>query len=367
MGIVKTERQWFDIHSYTLRASLEDLYVGPETNWTAVSDGLRTVQKVVDLFNGSVPESVITFACANDGNKLPLQEAAEELEVLLAEIEPRLRFYSKQFDGYDMLEMEMDSERVIESADISQFKQVEQGNVSTAVERVIRMNWIGNILLWGTLLAFGNPIFWLLPIVGVILKVVARTSGRIELDYSFDAEKEEEHLRRMDAWQLLVEGDKEWQILTEQQNANVRNNAGASRSLKRAECKIAKGHPFYIKTNVDTIQIILHNKESLIILPDKVLFVRKRKVGAIDYADFIINVSSTRFVESDPVPKDAQIVGQTWQYVNKNGTPDRRHKDNKQFPVCMYGQITLRSASGLNVELHISNLQNALDFAELIK
>lgn len=262
--------------------------------------------------------------------------------------------------------LDASNERVIESADISQFKQVEQGNVSSAVERVIRLNWIGTILLWGTLLALGNPVFWLLPVAGVILKVVARTSGRIVLEYSFDAEKEEEHLRRMDAWQLLVEGDKEWQILTEQQNANVRNHAGASRSLKRAECKIAKGHPFYIKTNVDTIQIILHNKESLIILPDKVLFVRKRKVGAIDYSDFIINVSSTRFVESDPVPKDAQIVGQTWQYVNKNGTPDRRHKDNKQFPVCMYGQITLRSASGLNVELHISNLQNTLDFAELI-
>ena len=258
------------------------------------------------------------------------------------------------------------NERVIESADISQFKQVEQGNVSSAVERVIRLNWIGTILLWGTLLAFGNPVFWLLPIVGVILKVVARTSGRIDLEYSFDAEKEEEHLRRMDAWQLLVEGDKEWQILTEQQNANVRNHAGASRSLKRAECKIAKGHPFYIKTNVDTIQIILHNKESLIILPDKVLFVRKRKVGAIDYSDFIINVSSTRFVESDPVPKDAQIVGQTWQYVNKNGTPDRRHKDNRQLPVCLYGQVLLRSASGLNIELHISNWQNAQDFSELI-
>ena len=138
------------------------------------------------------------------------------------------------------------------------------------------------------------------------------------MDYSFEAEKEEEHLRRMDAWQLLVEGDKEWQILTEQQNTNIRNHAGATRSLKRAECKITKGHPFYIKTNVDTIQVVLHNKESLIILPDKVLFVRKRKVGAIDYTDFIINVSSTRFVESDPVPKDAQIVGQTWQYVNKN-------------------------------------------------
>ena len=136
--------------------------------------------------------------------------------------------------------------------------------------------------------------------------------------------------------------------------------------LKTSECKITKGHPFYIKTNVDTVQVVLHNKESLIILPDKVLFVRKRKVGAIDYSDFLINVSSTRFVECDPVPKDAQIVGQTWQYVNKNGTPDRRHKNNRQLPVCLYGQVLLRSASGLNIELHISNWQNTQDFSELI-
>ena len=92
--------------------------------------------------------------------------------------------------------LNVSDERVIESADISQFKQVEQGNVSSAVERVIRLNWIGTILLWGTLLAFGNPVFWLLPVAGVILKVVARTSGRIDLEYSFDAEKEEEHLRK---------------------------------------------------------------------------------------------------------------------------------------------------------------------------
>jgi len=57
------------------------------------------------------------------------------------------------------------------------------------------------------------------------------------------------------------------------------------------------------KTNVDTIQIALHNKERIIILPDKVFFVRKRKVGMIDYSDFRINVSSVRFVERDPIPK----------------------------------------------------------------
>ena len=223
------------------------------------------------------------------------------------------------------------------------------------------------LLLWGLLLIPVNPILVLIPIVGVILKIAAHTAGRVTLEYSFDPEKEDEHTRRIDAWQLLADGKKEWQVLSEQFNNNRKVNAGAGRSLKRIACKIEKGHPYYIKTNVDTIQIILHNKERLIILPDKVFFVRRRKVGMIDYSDFRISVSSVRFVETDPIPKDAQVVGYTWQYVNKNGTPDQRFKNNKQIPLCLYGQVFLRSSSGLNVELQISNIQNTRDFAELIK
>lgn len=258
-------------------------------------------------------------------------------------------------------------ERAIESADISQFKEAEEGTISDALERTIRLNWFGTILMWGLLLVPANPILILIPIVGVILKIAAHTAGRITLEYSFDPEKEDEHMRRIDAWQLLAEGKKEWQILSEQFNSNRKVNAGAGRSLKRTVCKIEKGHPYYIRTNVDTIQIALHKKERLIILPDKVFFVRKRKVGMIDNSDFRISVSSVRFVETDPVPKDAQIVGHTWQFVNKNGTPDKRYKSNRQIPVCLYGQVFLRSSSGLNIELQISNVQNTRDFEELIK
>lgn len=257
--------------------------------------------------------------------------------------------------------------RNIESAEISQFKAAEEGTISDALERTIRLNWIGNLLLFGLVLTFVHPALVLVPIVGIILKIAAHTAGRVNLEYSFDAEKQDEHTRRIDAWQLLVEGDKEWQVLSEQFNSNTKVNAGAGRNLKRVECKIKKGHPYYIRTNVDTIEIRLHNKESLIILPDKVFFVRKRKVGMIDYSDFRISVSSVRFVERDGVPKDAQVVGQTWQYVNRNGTPDQRFKNNKQIPVCLYGQVFLRSSSGLNVELQISNIQNARDFEELIR
>ena len=258
-------------------------------------------------------------------------------------------------------------ERTIESADISQFKAAEGGTISDAIEKTICLNYIGTILLCGLLLVPVNPMLILVPIIGVIIKVVAHTAGRVTLEYSFDPEKEDEHTRRIDAWQLLADGKMEWQILSEQLNSNRKINAGAGKSIKRIACKIEKGHPYYIKTNVDTIQIVLHNKERLIILPDKVFFVRKRKVGMIEYSDFRISVSSIRFAETDPVPKDAQIVGYTWQYVNKNGTPDQRFKNNKQIPLCLYGQVFLRSTSGLNVELQISNVQNARDFEELIQ
>ena len=256
--------------------------------------------------------------------------------------------------------------RTIESADIGQFKEAEEGTISDALERTIRLNWFGTVLIFGVVLGLIHPVLFIIPVVGIILKIVAHTAGRVNLEYTFDPEKQDEHNRRIGAWQLLAEGDKEWQVLTEQFHGNQRVNAGANRNVKRSVCRIEKGHPYYINTNVDTIQIILANKETLIILPDKVFFVRKRKVGMIDYSDFRISVSSVRFVERDPVPKDAQIVEQTWQYVNQNGTPDRRYKNNKQIPVCLYGQVFLRSSSGLNVELQISNIQNTRDFAELI-
>lgn len=258
------------------------------------------------------------------------------------------------------------AEHSIQSADISHFKAAEVGNISRSIEKTLKTDFWGTILLWGVILAFVQPVFVVLPIIGLVLKISARRGGRVNLEYSFDAEKQDEHNRRIGAWQLLVEGEKEWQILSERFNTNTKVNAGAGRSLNRTPCKLEKNCPFYIQTNVDVIQIKLKD-EALIILPDKVFIVCKRKVATVEYSDFRISVSEVRFVEEEAVPKDAQVIGHTWKYVNKNGTPDRRYKGNMQLPICLYGQVFLNSSSGLNVELQISNVQNARDFGELIQ
>ena len=45
----------------------------------------------------------------------------------------------------------------------------------------------------------------------------------------------------------------------------------------------------------------------------------------------------------------------TWKYVNKSGGPDKRFKDNKKLPVCLYGQVELKASLGLNTVLMFSN------------
>lgn len=93
----------------------------------------------------------------------------------------------------------------------------------------------------------------------------------------------------------------------------------------------------------------------MLFLPDKLFIMQGSKIGALNYSDIDSNAHTTRFIESESVPRDAQVVGQTWKYVNKSGEPDRRFKDNRQLPICLYGELELSSTSGLNTVIMFSN------------
>ena len=254
----------------------------------------------------------------------------------------------------------------IKSASIEQFKASEEGDVSGAIEQVMLMyrssNWLIAI---GVILFIGNPVLTPGLLAGIALKIFARTYGRVNVEYSFDEQQEYIYRRHVQAWMALANSGKVWQIITEQFGGNVKKNAGADRIVGRVPCTITKGAPRFINTNADIVEIKLNNKEKMYVFPDKIFLIRGKKVAAISNKDVKINFSTKQFVESDPVPGDAKVVDYTWQYTNKDGTPDNRFKNNRQLPRCLYGDITITSATGLNVELQISNIDNVRKFVEL--
>ncbi|NLY44738.1 MAG: DUF4236 domain-containing protein [Tissierella sp.] len=252
----------------------------------------------------------------------------------------------------------------IASAGIENYKPAEYKDFISSIEKVLLINKISSWFCFTFLLA-ATPIFILTGIFGLLLKVYVRTMGKISIDYELDEYSLDRHNRTMSAWKILNNSSSLWQVLQSGDVMNRKIHAGASSLVNRKDFKIIDKVPFYLKTDVK-IMLITLNKESLIFLPDKVLIIKGGKIGAISYKDINFDIGSTQFIESSKVPKDALIIDYTWAKVNKNGTPDKRFKDNRQLPICKYGEINIFSNSGLNIVLQCSNLQNTSKFEDLI-
>jgi hypothetical protein len=164
----------------------------------------------------------------------------------------------------------------------------------------------------------------------------------------------------------LQQSQRVWQIDSFTRTNDWKRNAGASELNDRRKAASRKGRPQCIRGNLSLPSLLLA-KESLYFLPDAILVVDRKSVTALDYDDIEITANVVRFIESEKVPTDTQIVDQTWRYVNKKGGPDRRFNFNKQLPVCLYSEIAIQSAGGLNARLHFSNPAAAETFIRVIE
>ena len=106
-------------------------------------------------------------------------------------------------------------------------------------------------------------------------------------------------------------------------------------------------------------------RQNLYFLPDLLLIDENGALGAIGYESLTIQTEQHRFIESGAVPTDAQVVGETWAYVNKTGGPDRRFSNNRRIPVCLYERVAMHG-HGLNEEFKFSRASSATEFARLV-
>src|SRR5271169_1078723 len=80
------------------------------------------------------------------------------------------------------------------------------------------------------------------------------------------------------------------------------------------------------------------------------------------YDDLNIYWNTTVFIEEDSVPSDAQVVGYTWRFVNRDGGPDRRFSSNRRIPQVRYQQMGLQGTGGFQKILYISRVEDRGEF-----
>ena len=181
------------------------------------------------------------------------------------------------------------------------------------------------------------------------------------LDYSLEPGQRERFTDLTNAFQKLVECRRVWRVPAEWAESDWKRHAGSSTTLQREDVHGSFGTPSLIKSNLAFPYLPLKGKK-LFFAPDAILVASGSSIAALKYEDVEFLNSAIRFIEDGQAPDDAQTVGSTWRYVNKNGTPDRRFANNRELPICLYGQVDFRSAGGLNERFHSSRVEAASDF-----
>lgn len=215
-------------------------------------------------------------------------------------------------------------------------------------------------------LVAGLPALSLVAVLGGLgLYALARHVDRCRkavLLYDLAPEAEQAFQRFCAAFDGLAASDLVWRIEAEGATRDWKRNAGASSLVRRRGIRPCYGAPSALVTNVGVPHFPLDTVD-LFFFPDRLLVFAGKLAGAVDYADLRMEARTNPFVEDERVPGDAEVIGEQWRFVNKDGGPDRRFNGNKRLPVCAYDGLDLTSTSGLNVRLSLSRRGAGIGFA----
>ena len=262
----------------------------------------------------------------------------------------------------------------IENAAIEELVSAQSQDFLDAIKHYIKVN---SLLTWASVISFflamnpslntsaGGAVFPLLFMIVFTCKMVFKFRNKVKVQYEFDEYGGKEVVLIQNLISALQSNNALWQVNDVFHNQRTKTHAGASQSVSRFPIKVQVKKLAFLKTNAQCYFVKL-KKEKLYILPDKMVVINGRKVGAFDLSDMDIVVSDKQFIEN-VAPKDAQILSYSWQYVNKNGTPDKRFNNNRQLPVCRYGTISFKTQQGFNTLIYCSNVERTVEFSQTLK
>ena len=180
----------------------------------------------------------------------------------------------------------------------------------------------------------------------------------IEINYDIDESIKNIYDKFILHFSDLLNCSRVWQYLHVQSTNDYKYNSGASAIVNRKPLdrisKNKKPTPLFL-TNIEIPYLGLINTE-LFFFPERLIIKRGNKFAAIMYKNIEICSETSRFIETEGVAYDAQVVGSTWRYLNKNGTPDKRFNNNHQIPICNYSKYLFFSKTGLQEEISTSKL-----------
>ena len=200
------------------------------------------------------------------------------------------------------------------------------------------------LMVVGIGLAIVNPLFLILAIVGLILLFYNKSNDKIAIDYDMTEDAKKELDASNDFLAGIMESDQVWLVRSVEELPET--SEADMKISQRISMKFSKDND-EIETNAETFTLS-NDQTKLIFLPDALFIKEGSKMSALSFNDMEISLHKLTFLEEDRPPADATLLGKTYEHTNKDGSPDKRFKENRELNIVEYGVLSLYKEPGLN-------------------
>lgn len=160
-----------------------------------------------------------------------------------------------------------------------------------------------------------------------------------DVDKEVTLEDKEAYRSVCSSFERLMDSDKVWSITSIVKSNQVKS--WADDSITRGNASLYFGVFNYLKSEFD-IPVFDLGETKFYFYPK---FVIKAKsvydFKVYPHGALKVKSNSVAFSESSVIPEDGSLLYYAWQYVNKDGSPDRRFIKNSQLPVFKYSILSI--------------------------
>jgi hypothetical protein len=192
-------------------------------------------------------------------------------------------------------------------------------------------------LTWGMLKTLA---FMAFALVGFILKT---KRSKVFVGYTLDPAARQRLDEIGEALSVLRRCSQVWMYWLQpgERKQHWKYNAGDTFRVARLPVAVFRRTIPNVETNLRVNGITYHS-QAVYFLPEKVLVIEGGVVKGVPYSDLTTLIDSLEYVESEGhVYLDSEVIDHRWKFINRDGSRDRRFKNNVELPVVRCGILGL--------------------------
>lgn len=207
--------------------------------------------------------------------------------------------------------------------------------------------WALKNFIWEFSLTFGTLKTVVVVGVGVAAFIYRTKRTKVFLGYSLDpsAERKLDSIRR--AFASLNQSSRVWvyRLREHENDKQWKYHAGSLFTVAKQPIVLFNRPIPNVETNIRVFGLT-HGHRAFYFLPEKLLVIDGGEVFHVEYAELAVSTDHLEYVEAEGnVFRDSEVIAHRPRFINRDGSPDRRFKNNHELPVVRCGILRLDVAT----------------------